>query len=73
MTTLIKTYATRADALAEKIRLGIGTYYLNHGEYERPDYTVRKLRGKNGYYIHAGYFYYSGTFFARKNGPLLAH
>jgi len=69
----LETYETRADALAEKKQLDSGTYYLTHGEYERPDYSVRKIRGQAGYYIRARYYYYSGTFYTRKDGPLLAH
>lgn len=73
MTTPFETYATRKDALAEKSRLERGTYHLAHGEYERPILKVRKLRGKDQYYILVQYFYYPGTFFARKNGRLFAH
>jgi hypothetical protein len=73
MKTPFETYATRKDALAEKSRLESGTYYLAHGEYERPILKVRKLRGKDQYYINVQYFYCPGTFFARKNGPLFAH
>jgi hypothetical protein len=73
MTTPIKIYDTKADALAIKAKLDGGTYYLAHGEYERPDYSVRKIRGGDGYYLHARYYYFPGTFYARTNGPLLAH
>ena len=73
MTTRAETYATRADAIAVKAKLDSGTYYLAHGEYERPDYTARKIRGEDEYYIHARYYYYPGTFYARKNGHLLSH
>lgn len=70
---MIKTYATLKDALAEKNRLENQTYFLAHGEYERPILKVRKLRGKDKYYILAQYFYFPGTFYARKDGPLLVH
>jgi hypothetical protein len=73
MTTPIKTYATREDAIAAKNQINSATYYLAHGEYERPDYSVRKLRRLDGYYICARYYYYAGTLHARTNGPLLAH
>ena len=67
----IKTYATKMDAVAYKKRLDTGTYYLSHGEYERPTYRVRKTRNCDDYYIRAEYFYYSGTFYAKQSGPLL--
>lgn len=73
MTTQLETYATRADAIAEKSQIERGTYYLAHGEYARPILKVRKLRGQDQYYILVQYFYYPGTFYARKNGPLFAH
>jgi hypothetical protein len=71
MKTPIQTYATRADALAIKDKLDEGTYYLAHGEHSRPKYSVRKIRGENGYYIHARYYYLPGTFYAPASGPLL--
>jgi len=46
-----------------------GTYYLNHGEYDRPEYSVRRY--KDGWGIHVAYFYYPGTFYAPKDGRLL--
>jgi hypothetical protein len=74
MTTPTKTYATHAAATADKNKLDAQVYYLAHGEYERPDYSVRKLRNADGaYYICAKYYYYAGTLHVRKNGPLLAH
>jgi len=66
----IKTYATKAQALVAKQKLDTGTYYLSHGEYERPTYRVRKMRNAAEYYIRAEYFYYSNTFFAAQSGPL---
>jgi len=64
------TFATRTEALAIVAGLDSATYYLAHGEYERPTYTVRKVRGESKYYIHAKRFYYAGTFNARQSGPL---
>ena len=64
------TFATRSEALNIVAGLDSATYYLAHGEYERPTYTVRKVRGGSKFYIHARRFYYSGTFNARPSGPL---
>lgn len=46
-------------------------YLLDHNEYERPDYKVRKIRGRDKYYIHVTRFYYAGSFNVPPNGPLL--
>lgn len=43
-----------------------GTYYTAHGEYERPDYTPRRYR--DGWSLHASYYYYAGTLYARQDG-----
>jgi len=64
------TYATRADAQKAIAVLDSGTYYLANGEYERPDYTVRKLRNGVSYYIHARRYFYAGTLYARKSGAV---
>jgi hypothetical protein len=69
----VKTYATKAQALVCKQKLERGTYYLSHGEYERPTYRVRKTRNSDDYYIRAEYFYYSGTFYAKQSGPMLEY
>lgn len=69
-TTDIATFATRDEALAIVKSLDSATYYLAHGEYERPDYTVRKVRGEDRYYIHAKRYYYAGSFNARQSGGL---
>ena len=66
----IATYTTRQEAQQVIDRLDAGTYELAHGEYARPDYTVRKVRGENAYYIHVRYYYYAGTLYAKHNGPL---
>lgn len=41
-----------------------GTYYLSHGEYSQPDYTPRRY--KDGWSLHAIYYYHPRTF----NAPL---
>ncbi len=69
----IATYATRSEAQAVVDGLNSGTYYLAHGEYARPAYTVRKVRGESVYYIRAKRFYYAGTFNQRPSGPLSAN
>lgn len=66
----IQTYDTRAEAQAVVDALDSTTYELRHGEHSRPDYTARKVRGENRYYIHARYKYYAGTFYARQSGAL---
>ena len=47
-----------------------GTYYLHHGEYDRPAYRIRKRRSRNEYYIHVTYYYYAGTLYAPEDGAL---
>jgi len=39
-----------------------GMYTLSHGEYERPDYQIRKVRGKDDYEIYCRVYFYSGSF-----------
>ena len=63
-------YATKSDAQAIVNGLDAVTYHLAHGEYERPTYTARKIRGQSSYYIHAKRFYFPSTFYARPSGPL---
>jgi len=70
MTTNILTFATRSEALAEIKSLNSVTYYLAHGEYERPDYTARKVRGEDRFYIHAKRYFFPGTFYAVPSGPV---
>lgn len=62
----IRSYAQKEPSLYE----AKGTYVLNHGEFTRPTYRVRKTRGGNSYYIYVEYSYYRGTFNARKGGPM---
>lgn len=50
---------------AEKNAAISGTYYLNHGEYARPSYSVVKYR--DGYAVKVSFFYYLGTFYAKRN------
>lgn len=55
-----------AEKVAEEKNSAInGVYYLNHGEYARPTYSVVKYR--DGYAVKVSYFYYRGTFYAPKN------
>ena len=64
------TFKTRSEAQSIIDEMDAQTYYLAHGEYARPIYTARKVRGEDAFYIHAYYFFYSGTFYAAQNGPL---
>jgi len=72
MTKNYTAYATKALAIAALDILNAGTYYLSHGEYERPHYTARKVRGQDAYYIHAKRYFYAGTFYATPSGPVCA-
>ena len=65
---MIHKFLTRnlAEEIADEKNSAIsGTYYLNHGEYARPTYSVVKYR--DGYAVKVYYFYYRGTFYAPKN------
>ena len=64
------TYKTRKDAQEVIDKLDAQTYYLAHGEYERPNYKARKVRGKDLFYIYAGYYFYQGTLYAKQDGAL---
>ena len=64
------TYTDRADAIAAKDSLNSGDYYLAPGEYARPDYAARKIRGGSRYYLYARRYYYAGTLHAKKSGPV---
>ena len=70
-------YPTKAAAIAALLAAGCkrtsdgrfyfpGRYVCAHGEYERPDYAPRKY--KDGWGIHAAYYYSAGTFCAPKDG-----
>ena len=65
-------YETRKSAQDAIKDLDQITYHLLHGEYTRPQYTARKVRGADQYYIHARYYYYEGALYATKSGPLVA-
>ena len=43
-----------------------GTYYLAHGEYSQPEFLVRRY--KDGWSLHGNWFFYPGTFGAKKDG-----
>ena len=65
---MIKKFMSRelAEQVADEKNAAIsGTYYLNHGEYARPSYSVVKYR--DGYAVKVSFFYYPGTFYAPKN------
>ena len=68
----MKSYSTtdRAEAQAIANALDSRTYYLAHGEHSRPDYTVRKKRGRDEFEIYAKYYYFAGTYHRRPNGPI---
>ena len=66
----MNTYKTRKDALDAVDDLDSQTYYLAHGEYERPHYKVRKVRNMDLYYIHVTYYFYAGTLYAKTDGAL---
>lgn len=73
MYTHTQTYVTRAEAKKVISVLNSGIYYLAHGEYERPDYTARKIRNGGRYYIHARRYFYTGTLHAKKSGALTVY
>lgn len=68
MNAYTTTDRSKAKAIAKK--LDSTTYYLGHGEYSRPDYKVRKVRGEGKYEIYAKYQYYAGTYNRKQNGPI---
>lgn len=43
-----------------------GRYALSHGENATPDYAPRRYKG--GWSLHATYYYYAGTLYAKKDG-----
>lgn len=47
-----------------------GSYTLAHGEYERPDYQIRKVRGKDDYEIYLRRYFLPSTFTNHKNHVL---
>lgn len=68
----IAAFKTRAEAQTYARRLDAATYELSHGEHSRPEYRVRKIRGRGEYEIYARYYYYYGTLNTRQNGPIAA-
>ena len=66
----VRTFETKEKALEFITKIDWGTYYLRYGEYARPDYKARKIRGKDEYGVYATYYFYPGTFNAKKNGFL---
>ena len=55
--------------LAGKVFWYRGVYHLSHGEYDQPEYVVRRY--KDGWGIHVTHFYYRGTYGAPKSGRLV--
>jgi hypothetical protein len=47
-----------------------GVYTLNHGEYSRPEYVIRKEKGADSYYIYVRYYYNNNTINAPKDGRM---
>ena len=47
-----------------------GRYTLRHGEYDRPEYIIRKEKGADSYYIYVRYHYYNNTINAPKDGRM---
>jgi len=70
MTTITATYETKSEAQIIVSKLEAATYYLGHGEYSAPEYTVRKIRNAARYEIYAKYNYYAGTFNRKPNGAI---
>lgn len=66
----IRKFDTRKEAKAFIEKYDSGTYYLHHGEYERPNYRVRKIRNENAFGIYVTRYYYPTTFNAKKDGFL---
>lgn len=42
---MVAKFETRAEAMKVAEKLDSGIYELRYGEYERPTYKVRKIRG----------------------------
>lgn len=64
------TFATRKEANEIIDGLDSCVYHLAHGEYARPEYRARKVRGEEKFYIHARRHYFFGTFHAQPSGAL---
>jgi hypothetical protein len=56
------------QSINEKYFFETGTYCLNHGEYDRPDYIPRRY--KDGWGVHVQYYYYAGTIYQPLSGRI---
>ncbi len=54
-------FPTRLEAQQKVAELDQSVYYLAHNEYERPEYTARKVRNKDQYYIHIDRYFYGAS------------
>lgn len=54
-------FPTRSEAQQKIEELDQSVYYLAHNEYERPEYTARKVRNKDQYYIHIDRYFYGAS------------
>lgn len=43
-----------------------GTYYLAHGEYSQPEFSLRRY--KDGWSLHGYYHFHRGTICSKENG-----
>lgn len=69
----IAYFKTRQEAQAIVDKLDSKAYHLRHGEYERPQYHVRKERMGRRFYIHARYYFYAGTLYPAPSKALAWH
>ena len=70
ITADIKKFKTRQEAQDLIDRVDSETWVLRHGEYQRPDFKVRKTKGEESYYIRAIYYYRIGTYLMQDDGPI---
>ena len=54
-------FSSREKAQQKIEELDQTVYYLAHNEYERPEYTARKVRNKDQYYIHINQYFYGAS------------
>ena len=54
-------FRTRSEAQQKVAELDQSVYYLAYNEYERPEYTARKVRNKDQYYIHIHPYFYGAN------------
>lgn len=64
----ILTFPDRAGAEAAVRVLDGAVYVLSYGEYARPDYLVRKLRGRDAWGIRIRYWYQPGAVRVHQDG-----